>query len=711
MKLQGFIGPAYSLLSTNVDAQRCVNMYPVAIESGTGKGAQQYYLHPTPGLLELCTAGDGPLRLLHIDSIGRIFVVSGTKLMRLSKSDEWTMSINSKSYNRYVSDAAANFGSASASANTGTDILTVASQSYTVGTWIWLTGMKCTFSNSGGSLPTGISAGTDYFMIALSATTIRVCTSQANASAGTYIDITAAGSGTNTLTTADPDPFEVNLTTAINYTTNVITKASHGFYTGCPVDITHQGFPLPSGLAVSTTYYVIVNSANTFQLATSLANAVAGTAIDLVFPTGTWQAIQLYIDEYYPTEGLAVLLTSTGKLTAASMSYGGDGTDSSTLFCDGTYNYVFYDLNGLHVFFQMDNPPAALGALTFPTGPASSKVVWSDGYFILVQDDTNTFWVSGLKDFVIDALSYASSEGSPDILVGLAVVNRVLYLFNEQTIEIYVNTGAVDFPFERTQGGFVEVGCCAPFSIATVNSVIFWLGQGKEGRGLVYLMNGTTAKKISNHAIEYQISTYADIESATAFGYQNNGHFFYVLNFDEATWVYDLTTDSWHQRAFTNSGVLERHLAELYAFDARTGIHIVTDVSTTEIYQLSESTYSDDGTAITRLRTSPHVSSDLKRLFYNSFQLDMEVGIGLDGGVQGSSPTVMLDFSDDGGHTWSSESWTLADNTAGAIGNYKTRVKWNRLGKSRDRIFRVKMTDPVKTIWIDAQIDIEGGES
>lgn len=711
MKLQGFIGPAYTLASTNVDAQRCVNMYPVKIESGTGKGAQQYYLHPTPGLLELCTAGDGPLRLLHVDSIGRIFVVSGTKLMRLSKSDEWTMSINSRSYNRYVSDIVSNFGSGSAIANTSTDILTVANQHYMAGNYIWLTGMKCQFSNSGGSLPTGISAATDYFMIAVSATTIRVCTSQANASAGIYIDITAAGSGTNTLTTSDPDPFEVNLTTEINYTTNVITKASHGFYTGCPVDITNQGFPLPSGLAVSTIYYVIVNDANTFQLATSLANALVGTAIDLTAPTGTWQAIQLYADEYYPADGLAVFLTSTGKFTAASMSYGGDGTDSSTVFCDGTYNYVFYDLNNMHLFFQMDDTPAILGSTDFPTGPTSSKVVWSDGYFILVQDNTNTFWVSGLKDFVIDALSYASSEGSPDILVGLAVVNRVLYLFNEQTIEIYVNTGAVDFPFERTQGGFVEIGCCAPFSIATVNSIIFWLGQGKEGRGLVYFMNGTTPTKISNHAIEYAISTYADISSATAFGYQNNGHFFYILNFDEATWAYDVTTGSWHQRAYTNSGVLERHLAELYAFDPRTGTHIVSDVSTNEIYQFSETTYSDDGSAITRLRTSPHVSNDLKGVFYNSFQLDMEVGIGLDGGVQGSSPTVMLDFSDDGGHTWSSESWTLADNSAGAIGNYKTRVKWNRLGKSRDRIFRVKMTDPVKTIWIDAQIELEGGQS
>jgi len=71
----------------------------------------------------------------------------------------------------------------------------------------------------------------------------------------------------------------------------------------------------------------------------------------------------------------------------------------------------------------------------------------------------------------------------------------------------------------------------------------------------------------------------------------------------------------------------------------------------------------------------------------------------------------MLDFSNDGGHTWSSESWALADNIAGSIGEYKTRVKWNRLGSARDRIFRVKMTDPVKTVWIDAQIMVSKGNS
>ncbi len=89
----------------------------------------------------------------------------------------------------------------------------------------------------------------------------------------------------------------------------------------------------------------------------------------------------------------------------------------------------------------------------------------------------------------------------------------------------------------------------------------------------------------------------------------------------------------------------------------------------------------------------------------------MEVGIGLDGDVQGSDPAVMLDWSNDGGHTWSSESWALADAGSGEIGDYSKRVIWNRLGSFRQRVFRVKITDPVKIRLIDAQIEVESGTS
>lgn len=58
----------------------------------------------------------------------------------------------------------------------------------------------------------------------------------------------------------------------------VVTKTAHGLVTGDTITLTTTG-ALPTGLSVATTYWVIRVDANTFKLATSLANAQAGTAI------------------------------------------------------------------------------------------------------------------------------------------------------------------------------------------------------------------------------------------------------------------------------------------------------------------------------------------------------------------------------------------------------------------------------------------------
>jgi hypothetical protein len=58
--------------------------------------------------------------------------------------------------------------------------------------------------SSSGTLPAGLLAATDYFVIRLSDTEIRLATSYANAVAGTAINITDAGSGTHTLNTLYP---------------------------------------------------------------------------------------------------------------------------------------------------------------------------------------------------------------------------------------------------------------------------------------------------------------------------------------------------------------------------------------------------------------------------------------------------------------------------------------------------------------------------
>jgi microcystin-dependent protein len=88
------------------------------------------------------------------------------------------------------------------------DIITVASNSQEAGTTKWQTGMKVQISTDG-SLPTGISAATDYYVRRLSATTISLYNSRqaaqnignnSNPDVTGRINITATGSGNHTIT-------------------------------------------------------------------------------------------------------------------------------------------------------------------------------------------------------------------------------------------------------------------------------------------------------------------------------------------------------------------------------------------------------------------------------------------------------------------------------------------------------------------------------
>lgn len=72
----------------------------------------------------------------------------------------------------------------------------------------------------------------------------------------------------------------VGVASAVGVTPNTVTFTAHGWNTGRAVALTIGGGTLPGGLS-ATTYYVIVVDANTVKFATSLANAEAGTAVDI----------------------------------------------------------------------------------------------------------------------------------------------------------------------------------------------------------------------------------------------------------------------------------------------------------------------------------------------------------------------------------------------------------------------------------------------
>ena len=359
-------------------------------------------------------------------------------------------------------------------------------------------------------------------------------------------------------------------------------------------------------------------------------------------------------------------------------------------------SYIYNATTG--VFAQITDPDFA-GAVT---------VGYIDGYFVFNQPNSQTIWVTQLLDGTsVDPLEFASAEGSPDNLVGLIVDHREVWLFGTNSVEVWYDAGNVNFPLERIQGAFNEIGCAAPYSIAKLDNGLFWLGSDARGNGIVYRANGYTGQRVSTHAIEFAIQSYANISDAFAYTYQQEGHAFYVLTFPtgNATWVYDVATGAWHERAAFYNGQFSRHASSCQmSFNNEI---VVGDCASGNLYAFDLDVYADNGGAQRWLRSwraIPSGQNNLKRTAQHSLQLDCETGVGLNTG-QGSDPQAMLRWSDDGGHTWSNEHWA----SMGAIGASGTRTFWRRLGmtdKLRDRVYEVSGSDPVKVAIIGAELSV-----
>jgi hypothetical protein len=372
-------------------------------------------------------------------------------------------------------------------------------------------------------------------------------------------------------------------------------------------------------------------------------------------------------------------------------------SNNTTQIClvDGNYGYIF---------------TLATNAFTVITssGWRGSKTVdFVDDYFIFVAPDTGVYYISQLGDGTTeDPLDFASAEGLPDNLVAAKALHREVWLFGTDSVQVASDTGAALFPFETIQGAFIEYGCAAAYSVAKSANTIFWLGNDKEGQGVVWMATGYMPQRVSTFAIEYAIQRYSDISDAIGYTYQEDGHYFYVLSFPtgNATWVFDVNLQLWHERAYFKDGKFSRHRANCHMFAF--GKHLVGDYASNLIYEQSLDIYDDNGQEIKVVRAAPHISDEdaLEYIFHRRLQIDMETGIGLTSGVD-SDPQVMLRWSDDGGHTWSKEHWK----SAGKIGQYLARAVWRALGRSRDRVYEMSMTSACKKTIIAANITTTRG--
>jgi len=382
------------------------------------------------------------------------------------------------------------------------------------------------------------------------------------------------------------------------------------------------------------------------------------------------------------------------------------GTGPVSMSDNGTQLFIAANPNG-YIYNANTN---VFAPITDPDFPGAVTVGYIDGYFVFNEPNSQKLWITALLDGTsVDPLDFASAEGAPDDLISLIVDHREIWVFGANSTEVWYDAGTAAFPLQRIQGAFNEIGCAAAYSVAKMDNSIFWLGADARGRGIVYRANGYTGQRISTHAVEWHIQQYGNLSDAIGYTYQQDGHSFYVLIFPQAntTWVYDASTQAWHERAGWSNGSFTRHRSNCQmAFNNEV---IVGDFENGNIYAFDLDVYADNGSIQKWLRSwraLPTGQNNLKRTAHHTLQLDCESGIGLNLG-QGSDPQVMLRWSDDGGHTWSNEHWS----GMGRIGEYYRRVFWRRLGmtlKLRDRVYEISGTDPVKIAIMGAELQLSG---
>lgn len=330
----------------------------------------------------------------------------------------------------------------------------------------------------------------------------------------------------------------------------------------------------------------------------------------------------------------------------------------------------------------------------------SGSVTTLDGFTISALLNSNEFqWsdVNATQNW--NALNAATVEANSSKIVRVYQNNLELWFFKEDIIQVYYNTGTGDPLFQRKEGVYIEKGCAAKHSVATMDNSFFFLGNDR----IVYQTIGYQLKPISTFPISQELETYTTIDDAIGFTYVQDGHKQYCITFpsENTTWEYDITTELWHERSSLNNSNRDgRWRANCHAYFA--GKNLVGDFQTGIIYEIDPDAYTENGATIKREIIGTTMFKNFARMNLNKFLVMMDTGVGIATG-QGSDPKMVGRFSIDGGKTYTNELWQ----SIGAEGSFLTEVFWTKFGQGRSFIAKLNYSEPTKFHIVGAFVEVE----
>jgi len=738
----GFVGASYEAPSIYQDAQECINWFPEVDPTKAPGSRGVVALYPTPGLTTVAAlSAQAEVRGMRTLSGGQYMVaVCGGYVYLLNytftptiigqlNTTSGRVGISDNGLNVYIVDGSYRYTWRISNPSTATFQGTISGTTLTVTNFTSGT-LAVNQALFGVNIQPGtvIVSGSGTTWTLNQTNTVATAENMSTADVAGYI--TGAISGT-TLTVSAINPgatiYPGQTVVGSGVTANtIITALGSGSVLSAAISTAGTNYAVNDNITVLGGVYG--NSPATFTV-TSIGGSGAVTGLT-----------QTYSGQY-----------TSFPLNPASTSTSGSGSGLTLTLTTGTGtgqtgNYVVNNSQtvGSETMYILNWSVLPSNDGAFQGGTIVDIV---DNYFVYNDPNTQKWAASNLLSPITYGLSYASKFTGPDNLVSLVCDHGQVYLLGEKTSEVWADAGTFPFAFQRIPGSSSEHGISAPFSVSRVGNSFAYLAKNNRGQAEIVMMNGYFPQRISTHAVE---NTLVDqyINDAVAYTYQLEGHEVYVISFPtlDLTWAYDFTTQMWHKWLWVDSNnIYHRHRSNCSAFFQ--GVVLVGDWENGLIYQLDPTNYTDNGSLIRRLRRAPHLVTDLQRQYFAEMQIQFQPGVGLSGKpsealipnatyyqspliistsltvdpgkiivvspstsqatTTGVDPQAMLRWSSNGGSTWSNEHWT----SIGKIGRYNNRAIWRRLGWSRDRIFEVVVTDPIKAVIVSANLKAEEGES
>ena len=698
----GFVGPSYEAPSIYQDGQECINFRP-EIDPLKGEGQRGVVaLYPTPGLTSsIVFQNKQEVRGMRTVSGGSYMVaVVGPYVYILTSTLTPTMigQLNTATGRVGITDNGLN--------------VYIVDGSYRY-TW--------RISTPSAALFTGSISGTTLTVTAVSQGTIAINQALFGLGVTNETVITALGTGTGGVGTYTINQTQTVASTLMN--SAAVASVLTASMSGTTMTVTASSGTLYPGQTIQgstvTANTIITALGNSSVLSQTIAAGGTGYAVNdtVTVLGGVYGATPATYTVATVSAGVVtgLTLTNAGSYTSqptndvsTSSSGAGTGLKLTLTFGTGSGTTGTYPISASQTVTSR-----TMYALNFTVLPSTdgafaggNTVDIVDNYFVYNRPSSQQWAASNPLSPITPALSFSSKDGSPDNLVSLIVDHREVYLLGETSSEVWVDVGSFPFPFQRIPGTSTQHGIAAKFSVSRLGNSFAYVSRNNRGQAQIMMMNGYVPTRISTHAVEQTLLNQY-IDDAISWTYQQEGHECYVVSFPtlDLTWVYDISTTMWHKwLSIDTTNTYHRHRGNCSA--VFNGKVYVGDFDNGIIYLLDPNNYTDNGGEIRRLRRAPHIVTDLQREYLEELQIQFQPGVG-NQSDPGQSPQAMLRWSNDGGSTWSNEHWT----SIGAVGLYKNRAIWRRLGWARDRVFEVVVTDPVNAVIISSNLKASQGEN